>query len=263
MQTLFVPTDFSPAADNAMLFAGRMATSIGATVILLHFYQIPVSINDIPVIIYPVEELQEIADKGLEKAKELLQKQYPSLSVKTDSRLGDINHELNAACNEIAPYSIVIGKHNSYGLEKLLFGNTSLSIIRHTETPVIVVPETIKNYDIKNIGLAIDSAGSSIPEDKIKLLTSSFNAVLYFVHVQTDKSPNKNFNSPIPDNSSVTIIKDDEFVHGIETFVNEKQIDLLIIFPHKHSLIEKIFFKTHTKELMEKMIIPIMCIPEN
>ena len=86
MQTLVVPTDFSPAADNAMLFAGNLATSMNANICLLHIYQIPVSMNDVPVMIIPVEELQEIADKGLEKAKELLM--YDEMS------LGEIADQL-------------------------------------------------------------------------------------------------------------------------------------------------------------------------
>ena len=263
MQTLFVPTDFSPAAENAMLFAGKMATTMEATVCLLHIYQIPVSINDVPVMIIPVEELQDIADKGLEKAKEFFQRHYPSVPIKTESRLGDINDELKDACKESTPFAIVIGKHSSSGLERLLFGNTSLSIIRHSKTPVIVVPDTGKNYKFENIGLAVDSLETSVPQDKIKMLTSTLNAALHLVHVQTEKNSGENFHSHMQENNSLTIIKDDEFVHGIESFVNEKQIDMLIIIPHKHSLVEKIFFKTHTKELMEKMSIPIMCIPES
>ena len=262
MQTLVVPTDFSPAADNAMLFAGKIATTIQATVSLLHIYQIPVSMNDVPVVIIPVEELQEIADKGLDKAKELLQLHYPALSIKTESRLGEINDELNAACKESSPFAIVIGKHNASGLERLLFGNTSLSIIKHCKTPVIVVPENIKNYDVKNIGLALDLSGSSIPQEKIKHFATKLNAALHIVHVETEKNSNKDFLSPIPDITSATIINDDEFVHGIESFVNEKQIDLIIILPHKHSVIEKIFFKTHTKELMQEITIPLMTIPD-
>jgi nucleotide-binding universal stress UspA family protein len=262
MQNLVVPTDFSPAADNAMLFAGKLATSMQATVCLLHVYQIPVSMNDVPVMIIPVEELQEIADKGLEKSKELLQKHYPSLSIKTESRLGDINDELKTVCKESDPYAIIIGKHSSSGLERVLFGNTTLSIIKHSKTSVIVIPDTAKNYNIKNIGLAVDTSGSSIPQDKIKQLSSTLNAALHIVHVETDKNSNQDFHSPIPDIGSTTIIRDDNFVHGIESFVNEKQIDLIIILPHKHSLVEKIFFKTHTKELMEEITIPVMTIPD-
>jgi len=262
MQTLVVPTDFSPAADNAMLFAGQLATSMQASVRLLHIYQIPVSMNDVPVMIIPVEELQEMADKGLQKSKELLQRHYPSLSINTQSRLGDINDELNAACKESGPVATVIGKHSSSGLERLLFGNTSLSIIKHCKTPVIVVPDSINNYQVKNIGLALDSSDSSIPQNKIKQLTSALNAALHIVHIESGKNVHEDFISPIQETSSVTIIKDDEFVHGIESFVNEKQIDLIIILPHKHSLVEKIFFKTHTKELMEEITIPVMTIPE-
>ncbi|MGZ5191928.1 MAG: universal stress protein, partial [Flavisolibacter sp.] len=135
------------------------------------------------------------------------------------------------------------------------------SIIRHSKIPVIMVPDTAKNYHIKNIGLAIDASGSSIPKDKIKLITSALEATLHIVHVETEKN-SETFHSPITELNSITIIKDDDFAHGIESFVNEKKIDMMIILPHKHSLVEKIFFKTHTKELIQEISIPVMSIPE-
>ena len=58
-------------------------------------------------------------------------------------------------------------------------------------------------------------------------------------------------------------IRNEEFVHGIERYVKSNNIDLLIILPHKHSVIERLFFKTHTTELIQKIQIPILCIPEN
>jgi Universal stress protein family. len=49
MKTIIVPTDFSPVAANALKYAIDMANDIGAQIILLNTYQVPVSYSDAPI----------------------------------------------------------------------------------------------------------------------------------------------------------------------------------------------------------------------
>jgi hypothetical protein len=91
----------------------------------------------------------------------------------------------------------------------------------------------------------------------------SVQAELHVIHVKTDKNDKQEFSGAIEGLSKNCItIQDDEFVHGIETYVKENKVDMILIIPHKHSLMERLFFKTHTKELMEKISIPLMCISD-
>jgi nucleotide-binding universal stress UspA family protein len=73
MKTILVPIDFSPSSDNAMNYAAYLAAKVGASLLLVHVYQIPVSMNDMPVLMVSAEELKNSADKGLQKAQEELQ----------------------------------------------------------------------------------------------------------------------------------------------------------------------------------------------
>jgi nucleotide-binding universal stress UspA family protein len=262
MKTLLVPTDFSAPAENAMLYAGHLAQTINASILLLHVYQIPVSMNEVPVLMMPAEELKQAAETGLVKAKELLQQSFPSVETITESRLGEVIESLNELCKEHHPVAVVAGKHGATGIERLLLGSTSLSIIRHSSVPVIIVPDTAVEHRLKNIAVAIDFLDHSIPQQKVKSFADEVQAQLHVVHVKTGKTEEEK-NPLISELSSeCTIIRDDEFVHGIETYIRENQIDMIIIIPHKHSLVERMFFKTHTKELMEKITIPVMCVPE-
>src|SRR3982750_2105912 len=107
MKRIIVPTDFSPPAENAMLYAGQLAETIGASVVLLHVYQIPVSMNEVPVLLVSADELRENAEKNLERSKEILQKNYPTLEIGSESRLGDVVDELNDLCEALQPFAIV------------------------------------------------------------------------------------------------------------------------------------------------------------
>lgn len=263
MKTIVVATDFSGPAENAMFYAGQLAGTINASVLLLHVYQIPVGMNDVPVLMISTDELKVGAEAGLSRAKELLKKNFNIIDVQTESRLGDVVGELNDVCEKENPFVVIAGKRGATGMERVLFGSTSLSIIRHSKYPVIVVPDTSQNTPIKNIALAIDNLGESLPATRIKTIVDELKAQLHIIHVQEAKTESQDLSDIAAElNSTCTTIRDDEFVHGIELYVQQHNIDLLMIFPHKHNLIERLFFRTHTSELHKKISIPIMSFNE-
>lgn len=264
MKTIVVATDFSASAENAMLYASHLANTINASVLLLHVYQIPIGMNDIPLLIVSTDELKTNADTGLSRAKELVNRNFDALNVQTESRLGDVVEELNDVCKKINPVLVVVGKHGASGVEEILFGSTSLSIIRHTSYPVIVVPDRVQNYQLNNAALAIDTDVENVCVQEIKLLRNELKFFLHIVHVKQHKSASMETTNLVAQlNSDYSTIFDQEFSHGIEMYIANNDIDLLIIMPHKHNLVERLFFKTHTKELLKKISIPIMCVCEN
>lgn len=262
MKTIIVPTDFSAAAENAMLYAGQLAKSIDASVLLLHMFQVPVNMSDAPLLVVSPEELKENADKGLLHAKEILQSSFPSVKVSTESILGDVVIELEEVCRKENPVAVVVGKHGASGLERALFGSTSLSIIRHIHYPVIAVPDFVTNEQIKNIALAVDNK-EKLPASKIKNTIEALKAKLHVIHVQQRKTESPVLTTVEQLNTSCKTILDEQFVHGIQSYIENNNIDLLLIVPHKHNLVERMFLKTHTPELLREISIPIMSIRED
>ena len=263
MKIILVPTDFSASAENAMVYAGHLARKLDASVLLLHVYQIPISMNDVPVMMVSAEELRHNAEQGLDRSREILEQQLPGLAVKTESRLGDINEEVNDVCQKVKPIFIVVGKHGASGVERLLFGSTSLSIIRHAKVPVIAVPDSTQDFHIHQIGLAIDGNGAGGYDQEIRQFAHKLNARLHLIYVQPDGRPVEKPSELIASlGASYHAVIDHEFIHGIQGFTESHDIDLLVILPHKHSLMDRLFFKTHTKELMQKLSLPILCFPQ-
>lgn len=263
MKTIVVATDFSAPAENAMLYAGQLASNINASVLLLHVYQIPVGMNDVPVLMVSTDELKTNAEAGLARAKETLEKHY-AVNIQTESRLGDVVDELQDVCRDVNPLLIVVGKHGASGVQQILFGSTSLSIIRHTTYPVIVVPGRFHNYHTQNAALAIDASVENLCIQKIKGLVDELKIQSHIIHVKHEKSASLQINKLVSElKSQYTTIYSHEFVTGIESYIQENNIDLLIILPHKHNLVERLFFRTHTKELLKKISVPVMCICEN
>lgn len=262
MKQIIVPTDFSVPAENAMLYAGQLAEKTGAGILLLHVFQIPVSMSEVPVLMISAEELKHNADIGLNKTKEILAKSYPSITVRTESRMGDVTDELKDVCREIDTMAIVTGKHGAGGVERFFFGSTSSAIVRHAQAPVIVVPENAIKKEVRSIALAIDEK-EQLPHRKIRNFVEALGAQLHVIHVQPQKTSTKEFNTVVEGLNIVPkTIRDDEFLHGIQTYLKENNIDMLMILPHKHSFLERLTFRTHTEELLRKLDIPLVCINE-
>ena len=94
MKTIIIPTDFSPIATNAMNYGIDMAKSINAAVLLLHVYQIPVTVSDVPVVMVSVEELKKDAEEKLVSIKEDIEHVTSGkLKIYTEARLGDVVDE--------------------------------------------------------------------------------------------------------------------------------------------------------------------------
>ena len=275
MKTIIVPTDFSPIATNAMNFAADMAVNINASLMLLHIYQVPVSMTDVPVVIVSAEELRKSSEAKLQKTKDALTHiTSGKIKVYTEARLGDVSDELEDVCKLIQPFAVIMGTRGTTGVERVLFGSTTLTAIRHLKWPVIVVPPG-KEYGtgIKKIGFAcdFDKVVESTPIQFIKKMVKEFGAELHVLNVDYES---RRFKPETPEESLMlhTLLEDlDPNYHfinhvdiedGINEFVEENNIDLLITIPKKHKLLDSLFKQSSTKQLVTQSHVPVMCVHE-
>ena len=275
MKTIIVPTDFSPIATNAMNFAADMAVNINASLTLLHVYQVPVSMTDVPVVMVSADELRKSSEEKLEILKQdLAHITSGKIKIYTEARLGDVSDELEDICKHVQPFAVIMGTKGTSGVERILFGSTTLTAIRHLKWPVIVVPLG-KEYrtGIKKIGFAcdFDKVVESTPIQFIKNMVNEFGAELHVLNVDHE---NKHFKPGTPEESLMlhTLLEDlnpqyhfidnDDIEDGINEFVETNNIDLLITIPKKHKLLDGIFKPSSTKQLVTKSHVPVMCVHE-
>lgn len=266
MKTILVPTDFSPSADNAALFASHLARQVGAGLLLVHVYQIPVTMNDMPVMVVSAEELRSSADQQLDRQRNDLLAQFPDLQVRVESRLGSINDELEQLCTENDPLAIVLGSHGMSALERMLFGSTTISVMRHTQLPVIAVPKDYKRLGVRKIALAADLIDiEKIPAQKIVALTQAFGAQLDLVHVASrSEAENKNAAALMqhlqPLQPQYHTVFNDDVKTGLLQYIDQHETDLLMVLPHEHNIMERLFFKLHTDDIVKNAPLPVMAI---
>src|SRR6266404_4710485 len=99
MKTIIIPTDYSPAATNAMHYGIEMAKVVHASILLFHVYNIPVSYSDVPVVLISVDELTKNAeDKLAVLIEEVEHITSGSLKIYTEARMGNVTDELEDIC---------------------------------------------------------------------------------------------------------------------------------------------------------------------
>lgn len=274
MKTIVVPIDFSDISNNAMDYAIGLARSTGSSILLFHAYQVPVSMTDVPIVLVSVEDLQKNAESKMADAKATVEQAAGgALKIYAETKLGDTVDELENICSHVKPFAVVMGTKGATGVERVFFGSTTLTTIKHLSWPVIVVPPDRKYSEIRKIGFACDfrEVVKTTPTHFIKDFVNEFNAELHVLNVDYKSA---HFKPETPEESALLhtmleelnpkydFIEDENIEIGIEKFAEKNNLDLIITIPKKHKLLEGLFKKSHTRELVFHSHVPIMCVHE-
>ena len=273
MKKILVATDFSSAAFNAADYATDMALAIHADLLLLHVYQVPVSYGELPLTL-SLEDMQSAAEKDMREFKEQLAKKTGNkLNIETEVRMGIFFHELRTVCEQINPYVVIMGSQGKTAAERLLMGGHAVYAMKHLNWPLITVPPGAAFSAIKKIGLAcdFDKVVDTIPIDEIKTLVTDFKAELHVLNTGKKKvfDPEIVFESGLlqemlagldPKYHFITTENTDE---GIMDFTEKNQIDILLVLPRRHSLLDKLIHKSHTKQLVLHSHVPVMALHQS
>lgn len=275
MKTIIIPTDFSSTATNAMNYGLDMAIAIRADVILFHVYSVPVSVADVPVLLVSIEELEKNAQSQMASLKTKVDHiTSGQINIKTETRLGDTVDELEKLCEQVQPFAVIMGMREASGIERTLFGSTTMSVVHRLVWPVIAVPPG-KEYGkgIKKIGFACDlkDVVDTTPAGVIKNIVNQFNASLDVLNVSADgeqiiKETSGEFvllKTMLAEiNPKYTFVQNKDVEDGINEFAEKNNLDMIIAIPKKHKLLDGLFKKRSTKKLVFHSHVPVMCVHE-
>ena len=126
---------------------------------------------------------------------------------------------------------------------------------------------------IQKIGFACDFRNivATTPSAAILDMVKAFNAELHVLNVDYH---DKHFKPDTPEQSVMLhtllesanpeyhFIEHRDVEDGINEFADKNNLDLLITIPKKHKLLEGLFHRSSTKELIVQSHVPVMCIHE-
>lgn len=272
MPVIISATDFSEVARNATHYACNMALQYNASLTLLHSYIIPVSFTDNPMPIMPIDEGREIAETQMNELVKELNLAYPTLLINGEVTYGLITDSLTEYTERIKPWMVVIGNSSSTEGNFWAMGNL-LNEVRHVPGTIAAISEHTTFQPINNICFATDfkHVEENLPFNEIIDLVNKTGALLHVLNVDWE---NKHFGTAEIEESTLLhtglrdvnpqyhYIQDEKTEHGISQFVTEAGIDWLLLAPHKHNFLEKLFSKSHTKQILEQVQIPILTLHE-
>lgn len=261
MMTIIVPTDLSQVADNAARYAAQMVKgNYDVNLILYHVYE--------------NEAEKETAGILLGKLREELQSKH---FAKVETRMeegGDLIDGLEKLARHSDAQLIVMGITGKSKLEQVFLGSNTLKITERNVCPVLIVPPTAQFFEIKNVCLLSDfkDVQGSVPDVPIKNVLNLFRPALHIVNVNSEHyvSLTQEF---MAERSRMLemfqgykpefyFIGTFDLLDTVQTFVADKNIDMLITIPRNHSFFGSLFKTSNTKRLVYESTIPILAAHE-
>jgi nucleotide-binding universal stress UspA family protein len=271
MKTILLPTDYSEVANNALRYSMELAKYTGAKIVLLHAYHIPVPSTEVPVLYVSGEELEAENKKRIEVLKnEVVGETLGRVAVEAVVRQGFAVDEIISVANEMKADLIAMGVTGA-GKKPVLIGSNTTAVMKRTKVPVLVVPREAHFEKFKKIILACDYNGE-IPDRVISRLED-------FVRVFNSKVLVLDVLKPLETATyekavaGVTLehqLRDvshqlffpaaQEVTEEINSFVDWHKGDLLVMVPHRHTVLQKIFHKSNTKRMAFHTHVPLLSI---
>jgi nucleotide-binding universal stress UspA family protein len=272
IQLILVPTDFSPAADHAAVYACSLAASSKATILLYHTYHIPVATTEVPVMIVSPEELEHNNLSRLKSYKEdLVTRTGTKLKIECLTTAGFAVEEIIELAHDKNPDLVVMGVSGDGKIGHALLGSVSTGVINKLNVPLLLVPEEAEYKGVSNLAMAYDYHGDlpAATISRLKAFIELFKANLQIVHVGPpnqkahleeavsgigleDALNGINHTLHFPENKDV--------IEGLKAFEEKFKPDMLVMIPRKHSLLDWIFHGSVSKRMAFHTHVPILAL---
>jgi nucleotide-binding universal stress UspA family protein len=140
---ILVAVDFTPTADRALDYAIDLAKPLGASVVVVHAYEIPVIGFPDATMIATADVAARLSRASQAALEAMVAKRSAcGVPLEPELRCGVVWEEIHAVAQAHEVDLIVVGTHGRRGLSRALLGSVAENIIRTSTRPVLVLHET-------------------------------------------------------------------------------------------------------------------------
>ncbi|MCL5126794.1 MULTISPECIES: universal stress protein [unclassified Algibacter] len=270
MKKILVPTDFSDQAENALKVAAQLAKTYDCEIYLLHIIELPIdqvdaltSHSDFPEALF----FMKLAHKKFEELK--TQDYLKDITVHETVDFQEIFKGIFHVSKKHDIDLIIMGSNGVSGLKEMLIGSNTEKVVRTSETPVLVIKNEHKYFNVKDFVFASDFKEESKPSYEQSLrFAKIFNANMHLLMVNT---PNKfrttgeakacmhafasNFEFP---KQSINIYNDISIENGIMNFSQSISADLIGMSTHGRQGISHFFNGSISEDLVNHAKRPVI-----
>jgi nucleotide-binding universal stress UspA family protein len=266
MNTIIALTDFSDAADAALVYAARFAKKFKAQLLIYHSAALGAPVAELPLQYETIETLTKSSAVKLKEEKQKIEETY-GLAVETIMDNIPVQDRLHELASQHHANLIVMGLSGSNASERKSMGSTAVSVISNSHFPVLVVPEGSAYRAPKHILFAYDFI-SILPAVKFSLLRELalvFDAEINVLHIS-------NYSGRNPRNTNIEtllmnirhnyhFVGSENIAKAIEQSVQTTQPDLLVMAPREHGYWDILKNKSITNKVAFHTTVPLLSLP--
>lgn len=255
MKKILIPCDFTDSSTNALKYGVQIAKYLSSQIVLLHINQIPVMNAEFGLAGYSISETYKAHKDALQNIAIDIKACEPSIGdIECHCEMGDPTDVIISfsEANHIDLIIAGIGGHGN-GFMKNVIGSTSVAIAANVSIPLIIVPPEAKFKKIEQIAyackyeLTLEENASLI---KVKYFSTLFDSTLHILHVIAENHELSKVEAKIDNyvehaletiKHKTYIITENNKANGILNFINNHDIDMVMIEAKKHSWLYNIF----------------------
>jgi nucleotide-binding universal stress UspA family protein len=266
---ILVATDFSSASVNAVKYAIDMAADKEMNVEIIHVFPNPIAYSNLPLAVN-AEDLSRDAHREMEKLHKKFNTSHPEMAITTKVLQGDFLEVLKIECAVKNPWLVIMGTQGNTGSETTIFGSHTVIAMQHLAHSVLAVPKNGVYAKFQKIGLAseLHKVLERTPVQKIKDFVQVFEARLHILNYTIDNEFDPELPAQFkklthmlqPLKTELDLLGAEEADAGLVEFAADKKFDLLIVVPHKRTLLNRLFHRSHTKRIVMNTRIPVLSV---
>lgn len=278
MKKILFPTDFSETANNAFIYALKLAKSIEAEIYVLNTYEMPV----ISTTSAGQPELIQSVYNSIELNHfETYKNEVPKLrTISEEVGCNDIKVTfifeegimlsiLHKIIKDEQIDFIVMGTNGKSGFEKKLLGTNTVHVMENIDIPILSVPKKAEFKRLNNFGFATmlrESDKSGLKQ--IIKIANGLHADMKVLHVLRREDPKamevleswkQEFNEP---NVSFHTVLNEKLDESVFFFIDDQLIDVMCIVKRHLNFFEKLFTSSLSKQLSYHADVPVLVLKE-
>lgn len=276
MRKILIPTDFSENANNALKFATDLFKYEVSEFYVMHAYQDDIYSDETLLTKKNLYEITSVvsnnSQKELEKIKKSITETAPNPKhtyhiISANNLLID---ETDTIVDEQNIDIIIMGTKGKNNDKKITFGSHTLQVMKYVQCPLLAIPENYKYAQPKHI---LFPTNYLIPYKRreLKLLcemASPYRAVIDMLYIsKTEKLSmrqidNQNFIKEELCNNQINfkVVKSKHIINTIYKYINENNVDILVMVNKRHSFLEDILYQSVIDKLSLNLNIPFLAL---
>lgn len=273
MKTILCPTDLSPTANNAIMYAAELAKKTSANLLLLHV---------LPDYVYTSEFAADTMIDQMENEKDMTQKlenlaQTIEQDFDIDCQFQIETDRLVPAVNRIADTQadlVVMGTAGADSIESYLFGSQTYKVLEKSSKPLLMVPYGVSYQKINTLVFATDyHKDDSGIISNLHTFAEIFNCSVRVLHISQHDTPVSKevfhaFKSEVekqeilPDILEFEQITSDDIADSIDKYILSTDGAMLGLSVKHHNIFQKLFIPSISRKIALMAEYPVLVVHE-